>query len=180
MDPPIGTDFRRFFCRGKACLALSPLRARCVSVPLCEPQRRAASHPCHGEAPPGAEAISQPVGDRARWMVSWRAAVGGDAISQPVGERGLPLTPPSRGIASGPGRSSAAPLQGPRNDMVRLSTDWHRFALPLRPLGEGGCRGMRAGAREIANEELGIAGGSGGDFWGVVKGTQMGADGSTD
>ncbi len=38
-------------------------------------------------------------------------------------------------------------------------TDLRRFALPLRPLGEGGTRGMRAGAREIANEELRIAGG---------------------
>ena len=126
-------------------------------MPLCEPQRGAASHPCHGEAPPGAEAISYTVGETASAgfgpprgdmsrgngakrrlalcppaSVSWRAAVGGDAISRPAGKGRLPLTHPSQGIASGPGRSSAAPLQGPRNDMVRLSTDYHRFFVGAR------------------------------------------------
>ena len=139
---PICTDL----CGGRG---RRPFRARCASVPLCEPQRGAASHPCHGEAPPGAEAISYTVGETASAgfgpprgdmsrgngakrrlalcpppaSVSWRAVVGGDAISRPAGKGRLPLTHPSKGIASGPGRSSAAPLQGPRNDMVRLSTD---------------------------------------------------------
>ncbi len=66
-----------------------------------------------------------------------------------------------------------------------MDTDLRRFfcvgarralPYPLRPLGEGGHRGMRAGARELRmrNCELGVGGR--GNFGIVVRRTQMDAD----
>ena len=48
--------------------------------------------------------------------------------------------------------------------------------IPLRPLGEGGCRGVRAGARELRMRNCELRVGGRGGFGAVVKGTQMDAD----
>ena len=135
MGPPIDADFRRFFVGARRALPCS-LRALCGSVPLCEPQRRAASHLCHGEARPGAEGISYTVGEtasadfgpprgdmsrgngakrrlalcppRLRVMASRRRRRRHLPASR---QRGSPLTPPSRGIAAGLGAAALRPYK---------------------------------------------------------------------
>ena len=61
-----------------------------------------------------------------------------------------------------------------------IDADFRRFALPLRPLGEGGTRGMRAGARKLRMRNCELRAGDRGDFGAEVRGTPMDADGSTD